>query len=73
MMKSQLGTQLSHHMIMKMGTIISNNGLWNSKSGDDLVKYEQSNSFTIVRECAHSLNPFCEVIDGNDYITMPPD
>ena len=69
-MKSQLSTQLTHHMIPKMGTIISNNGLWNSKSSDDLVKYEQSNNFTIISECGHSLSPFREVIDGNNYITV---
>jgi hypothetical protein len=41
MLKNQLFSKLRHHEILKMATLISNDSLWNSKSSDDMIEYEQ--------------------------------
>jgi hypothetical protein len=52
--------------------MISDNGLWNTKASDDVVEDKKSCGTTIVQKSRHSLSPFCEVINGNDDITVPP-
>jgi hypothetical protein len=53
--------------------MISDNGTWNTKTIDDMVKKENSYSMTIIYKGRNSLSPFCKVINGNDYIIMAPD
>ena len=72
MTKTQLGTQLNHHMIMEMGPIISEYGLWNSKTIYDVIEKEEGDSLTILCICRHGLSRFCEIIHGYDDVTMPP-
>jgi hypothetical protein len=52
--------------------MISDNVLWNTKASDDVVEEKESCSTTIIQKGRHSLNPFFEVINDNDDITMPP-
>jgi hypothetical protein len=52
--------------------MISYNGLQDTESSDDVVKHKGCCSATIIKECRHSLNPFSEVINENDDITVPP-
>ena len=47
--------------------------MWNTKACDYVVEEEKSCNMTIIQKGRHSLNPFCKVIDGDDYITMPLD
>ena len=51
---------------MEMGSVISNDGLWNSKSSYDMIEQEESGSLTIFRICRHGLSPFSEIINGYD-------
>jgi hypothetical protein len=51
--------------------MISDNGLWNTKVSDDVVEDEKRCSMIIIQKGGHSLNPFCEVINNDDDITMP--
>jgi hypothetical protein len=39
---------------------------------DDVVEDKKSFSMIIIHKSMHSLNPFCEVINDNDDMTMPP-
>ena len=52
--------------------MISDNGLWNTKVSDDVVEEEESYSMTIIQKGRHSLNPFCEVIDDDEDVTVHP-
>jgi hypothetical protein len=73
MLKTQIFSELGHHEISKMATVINNDSLWDSKSSDDMIEYEQCYSFPCVIECRHNLNPFSEVIHNYDDVSMPPD
>ena len=70
MMKTLLGTQLSHHLIMKMGSMISDYGLWNSEPSYDVIEKEEGGNTTILCIFRHCLSPFCEIIHGYDDVTM---
>jgi hypothetical protein len=52
--------------------VIGENGAWYTKTSYDVVKNKKSCGTTIVQKGRHSLNPFCKVVDGDDYITVPP-
>ena len=73
MMKTQLSTQLNHHLIMEMGFVISDYGLWNSKPSYCMIEKEESDNITILYICRHFLSPFCEIIYGYNDVTMPLD
>jgi hypothetical protein len=65
--------QFTHHLVLKMGAMISYNSLWDTASSDDVIEHKNSCIFAIVKECRHSLSPFSEIIDGKDNIIVPPD
>ena len=73
MKKTQLSTQLSHHLIVEMISVVSDYGLWNSKPSYHMIKQEDDGSISILYICRNCFSPFFKVI--NDYIdlTMPPD
>ena len=52
--------------------MIGNDGLRDTKPRNDVIKYELSCYLTISRKCRHCLNPFGEVVNGYDDISMPP-
>jgi len=52
--------------------MISYNSLRNIKLSDDVVKHKKCGSATIIKKCSYSLNPFSEIINDNDDITVPP-
>ena len=56
-----------------MRTVISQDGLRDFEPSDNVIKKKQGNNFSIFSICRHILNPFCEIIDGHDNITMPLD
>ena len=72
MAKTQLDMQFSHHLVLEVCTVISDNGTWYTETSYGMVKKEQSCGTTIVQEGRHSLSPFGEIVDGDDYITVPP-
>ena len=71
MTKTQLSTQLNHHLIMEMGFVISDYGLWNSETRYYMIEKEEGGSITILCICRHSLRPFCEIINDYNDVTMP--
>ena len=71
MMKTQLNTQLSHHLITEMGSMVNDYGLWNSKPSYHMIKQKEGSSVSILCICMHFLIPFCKIIDGYDDVTMP--
>jgi hypothetical protein len=72
MPKTQLFSKLRHHEILKMATVISNDSLWDSKSSDDMIEYEQFYSFSNVIKCRHHLGSLSEIIHGYNDVSMPP-
>ena len=62
MMKTQLGTQLNHHLITEMGSVISDYGLWNSKPSYYMIKKKEGGIPTILCICRNFLSPFCQII-----------
>ena len=40
MTKTQLGTELAHHVVPKVGPMIGHDGLWNTEPRNNVVKYE---------------------------------
>ena len=72
MVKTQSDMQFTHHLVLKVHTVISDNGAWYTKTSYDMVEKKQSYGMTIVQEGRHSLNPFSEEKNENDDLTMPP-
>ena len=72
MTKTQLSTQLSHHLITEMGSVISDYGLWNSKPSYYVIEQEEGSSCSILGICRNFLNPFCKIMYGYNDVTMPP-
>ena len=58
MTKNQRSTQLSHHLIMEMGSVISDYGLWNSKPSYYAIEKEEGGNITILCICRNFLNHF---------------
>ena len=72
MMKTQLSTQLNHHLIMEMESMISDYGLRNSKPSYNMIKKKEGEGPAILCICSHFLNPFCKIIYGYNDVTMTP-
>src|SRR3954462_15100556 len=65
MFNLELFTQFRHHLVIKIGPIISDDLDWNPISAYDLFLDEASDDllgYVLVRS---SFNPFGEVVDGN--------
>jgi hypothetical protein len=73
MSKTQLLCKFRHHEIVKMITLISNDGLRDTKSSNDMIQYEQCSSFPSIIKCRHCLSPFSEMIHIYNNVSMPPD
>ena len=73
MVKTQLSTQFSHHLIVEMRFVFSDYGLRDSKPSYHMIEQKESGNFSILNICRHSLSPFCKVINDYDDVTMPPD
>lgn len=71
MMQTQLSSKLYHHVMSKMRTMISNDGLRDTKSSCKMVENELSGSFAVNIRCGHHLGPFSEIINDDNDITMP--
>ena len=71
MTKTQLRTQLNHHLIIEMGSMINDYGLWNSKPSYEVIEKEEGGILTILCICRNFLSPFCEIIYSYDDLTMP--
>jgi hypothetical protein len=72
MAKTQLFSKFSHHKISKVTTVISNDGLRDTKSSNDMIEYEQCCSFPSIIKCRHRLGPFSEIIHSYNDVSMPP-
>ena len=72
MTKTQLSTQLIHHLTMGMESMISDYGLWKSKPSYYMIEQEEGDNLTIFSICRNFLNPFFEIIYGYDDVTMTP-
>jgi hypothetical protein len=72
MAKIQLFSKFRHHKISKMTTVISNDGLRDTKSSNDMTEYEQCYSFSSLIKCRHHLGPFSEIIHNYNNVSMPP-
>ena len=59
--------------MLKMGTMIGNNGLRDTKARNDVIEYELRGYLTIDSKCRHLFGPFGEVVNGYDNISMLPD
>jgi len=70
--QTQPSSELCHHVILEMRSMISNDGLRDTKSSYDMVEKKLSNSFIVNITCGHRLNPFSEIINEDDDICMPP-
>ena len=55
-----------------MGSMISDDGLRNSKSIYDMIEQEESGSLTVLCICRHGLIPLCKIVNVYDYVTMTP-
>ena len=73
MMQAQLGSQLRHHIMSKMGTMIDNDGLRDTKPRNDVIEYELSCCLTVGGKCRNFFDPFGEVINQYNDTIMPPD
>ena len=56
----------------KMGTMIGNDGLRDTKPRNDVIEYELSGCLTVNDKCRHSFGSFGEVVHEYDNIGMPP-
>ena len=70
MTKTQLNTQLNHHLITEMGFMVSDYGLQNSKPRYHMVKQKEGGSLAILDICRHCLNPFCKIINVYNDVTI---
>ena len=68
--KIHLSTQLNHHLIPEIRSLVSNYNLRESKPSYYMVKKEEGSSLTILCICRHSLSPLSEIIHAY-YVTMP--
>jgi hypothetical protein len=73
MPKTQLICKFRHHEIVKMTTMVNDNGLRDTKSSNNMIEYEQCCIFLGIIKCRHQLGPFSEIIDDYDDVSMPPD
>ena len=58
--------------MLKMGTMIGNDGLRDTKPRNDVIEYELSCSLTVDKKCRHCFSSFGEVVNGYDNISMTP-
>jgi hypothetical protein len=72
MSKTQLLDKFRHHEIVKMTTMVCDNGLRDTKSSNDMIEYEKCCSFPGIIKYRHCLDPFSEIIHGYDNVSMPP-
>jgi hypothetical protein len=73
MSKTQLIGKFKHHEIVKIATMVSDNGLRDTKTSDDMIEYEQRCSFPDIIKCRHRLDPFSEIIHNYNNVSIPPD
>jgi hypothetical protein len=71
MAKNQLFSKFRHHKISKVTTVISNDGLRDTKSCNDMTEYEQCCIFPSIIKCMHRLGPFSEIIHSYNDLSMP--
>jgi hypothetical protein len=56
-----------------MGSMVSDDGLRDTKPIDDMIEYEQCCSFPDVIKCRHRLGALSEIIHSYNDVSMPPD
>jgi hypothetical protein len=72
MVKTQLFSKFIHHKISKMTIVVSNDGLRDTKSSNDMIEYEQRCSFPGVIKCRYFLGPLSEIIHIYNNVSMLP-
>ena len=72
MSKTQLLGKFRHHEIAKMTTMVSDDGVRDTKSSNDMIEYEQRCNFPSIMKCRHRLDPFSEIIHNYNNVSMPP-
>ena len=70
MTQSQLIIQLC--LMLKMGTMIGNDGLRDTNPRHTVIEHELSSCLTVSGKCRHCFFPFGELVHGYDNISMPP-
>jgi hypothetical protein len=56
-----------------MATMVSDDGLRDTKPSDDTIEYEKLYIFSSIIKCRHHLDPFSEIIHSYNNVSMPPD
>ena len=67
--QTQLRSQLCHHLMPKMGTMIGNDGLSDTKPSNNVIEYELGSCLTVGGKCRHFFSPFGEVVHDYDNIS----
>jgi hypothetical protein len=70
---NELIGKLRHHKIVKMGVMVGDDGLRDTKPSDDMIEYELCCIFPSVIECRHRLYPLSEIIHNYNDVSMPLD
>ena len=68
--ETQFESQLSHHTILKMTAMISDNLSRNTKTSNNLVEKKKSCSLTIIPKSRHSLDPLRKVVYCYDNVLV---
>ena len=64
--------QFSHHTILEMTTMVSDNHFRDTESCDNLVENEKRCSFPVSFKGGHCLYPFHEIIYSDNDMFVPP-
>jgi hypothetical protein len=72
MLKPQFGCYLFHHFILKVTAMISDNLTRDTKSGDNLIEYEEGDSLPIGFNCRNVFDPLNKVVYDHDNVLIPP-
>ena len=72
MKQTQPSSQLSHHIMAKMGAMVSDNGLRDTKPGNHMIEEKLRDLLTVSCQCRHCFGPFGEVVYDYNNIRIPP-
>jgi hypothetical protein len=73
MSKTQLLSKFRHHEIVKMTTMVNDDGFRETKPSNNMIEYEKRYSFPSIIKYRHRLDPFSEIIHRNNNVSMPLD
>ena len=65
-------SQFSHHTILEVIAMVSENIFRDTESYDNLVKNEKRRCFPVSFKGGHFLCPFCKIFNSDNDIFVPP-